>query len=440
MIYTFMSHSKRKHSLNINPPIQKAETIDQGPRISIERLEKDLIDLGHIGRNSEDGGVYRPAFSDADVLARKWLINRAKEAGLKTSMDSAINVFALDDRARTKSSFLIGSHLDSVPCAGMLDGVLGVLAALECMRVIRENDIALKENLELVATSDEEGRFGGMLGSQAICGELTPDYLEKAQDMQGNTLKSCMAKHGLEVMDVLKARRHRDFMSGFLELHIEQGPVLEQTQYDIGLVESISGIFKWRVRLIGESNHSGTTPMKMRKDSFQGLCEFSGEISRILEENGTEDARATIGKVDLHPGNPHIIPGVTEFTFVGRDFTDEAMVELENACRRALSAISRRRGLMFEYEEISRIAPTICDSKMVNLIESQTQGMNVKHMRMNSGAGHDAQFFGRYMPMGMIFIPSLQGISHSPQEWSSLEHIEMGANLLLRSIIKILGK
>lgn len=426
--------------LKIEHPLRPTNLEVDGPRIDINRLESDIIELGSIGKNTEDGGVYRMAFSDADVEARKWLLEKIENTGLKASMDFALNVFGLDDRAGTKSSFLLGSHLDSVPCAGVLDGALGVMVALECMRVIKEHDIELKENLELVATSDEEGRFGGMLGSQSICGELSLDYLEHVVDVQGTSLVSCLEKHNLHIHDLIKARRHREYMSGFLELHIEQGPVLERNGKDIGIVEDISGMFKWRVQLIGEPNHSGTTPMTMRKDSFQGLCEFAGEIERILEENGSDDARATIGKVHLYPGSPHVIPGQTEFFLVGRDFEDEKMLDLENAFRKALSAISRRRGLMFEYETISRLEPTHCDHKVVGEIENVAKDMDLNYLRVKSGAGHDAQIFGKYMPMGMIFIPSLHGVSHSPQEWSSLEHIEMGANLLLRTVLQKLRK
>lgn len=192
--------------------------------------------------------------------------------------------------------------------------------------------------------------------------------------------------------------------------------------------------------MIGEANHSGTTPMSMRRDAFQGLCEFSGEIPRILEENGTDDARATIGKINLIPPNPHTIPGEVEFSLVGRDFNEEAMLEIENACRKVLSAIGRRRGLMMEYKELSRIPPTLCDPTLSQVIEDEAKKLKVKHLRMPSGAGHDAQIFGRYMPSAMIFIPSYKGISHSPDEWSSLEHIEMGANMLLRSTLSILKK
>ncbi len=426
--------------MKTNRALRKPQKLGDLPTISIDRLERDLIALGQIGKNQDDGGVYRMAFTKADIEARKWLLKKIEEIGLIPSTDGAGNVFGLDDRAGSRSSYLIGSHLDSVPCAGVMDGALGVLGALECMRVIRENNIELVENLELVATSDEEGRFGGMLGAQAICGEISLKHINHAYDINGVSLVESMKSCSFDPIHILHSRRNREYMSGFLELHIEQGPVLENSNMEIGIVENISGVFKWKVKLIGESNHSGTTPMNMRRDAFQGLVEFSGEISRIIEENGTEEARATIGKVELFPGNPHTIPGVIEFSLVGRDFIESKMIELEEAFRKALSAISRRRGLMFEFEPISRISPVSCSSDVCSVIEEQAQKMNVKYMKIQSGAGHDAQIFGKYIPSSLIFIPSLNGISHSPDEWSSLEHIEIGTNLLLQTILKLLKK
>lgn len=419
---------------------RKSLNIDNVPNISIQRLENNIIELGKIGRNEEDGGVYRAGYSQADFEAREWLMEKLEAIKLDTYIDGAGNVFGRHSKPGTKKSFLIGSHLDSVPKAGALDGAYGVLAALEVMQVIQEHDIPLKEDLELVATADEEGRFGGMIGSEAICGEVSLDRIRKSVDSDGIRLTSELDKRGLTPLDLLKARRNPEYMSGFLELHIEQGPVLDQHGLDIGIVEGVSGVFHWSITLLGKSNHSGTTPMSMRRDAFQGLAEFSNEIPRVLEENGGEEARVTIGKVQLTPSNPHTIPGAVEFSLVGRDFTNEGLTELEHACQKTLSAICRRRELKFEFQKLSRIAPTTCDPRFVELIEGEAQKLGVKYLRMPSGAGHDAQIFGRVMPSGMIFIPSLNGISHSPDEWSSLEHIEMGAELLLRSVLKLLKK
>jgi len=410
------------------------------PKISIERLEKNISELGNIGRNPQDGGVYRMGFTPDDMKARHWLIEKIKKAGLYGYMDGAANVFGVDNRAQSKSSFLIGSHLDSVPRAGIFDGVLGVLVALECMQVIKENNIELKENLELIATSDEEGRFGGMIGAEAVCGELTLERIRTSVDVNGVTLESALKDCDISPEDVIKAKRNTDLFSGFLELHIEQGPVLESNDKEIGIVESISGIFHWNVVLIGEANHSGTTPMNLRKDAFQGLSEFANEIPRILEENGTKDARANVGNVKLIPPNPHTVAGRVEFSIVGRDFNQVAIDQLEIGFKKAMSAICLRRGLKFEIKELSSIKPTICNNEFTRILEDEANKLGVSHMRLPSGAGHDAQFFGNHMPAGMIFIPSLNGISHSPKEWSSLDHIEKGTKVLLGALLSLLKK
>lgn len=410
------------------------------PKISIERLEKNIRELGNIGLNAEDGGVYRMGFTPNDMKARLWLIEKIKEAGLHGYMDGAANVYGIYDRPKTKSSFLVGSHLDSVPRGGVLDGALGVLAALECMQVINENKIELKENLELIATSDEEGRFGGMIGAEAVCGGLTLERILSAHDVNGVTLESALKECGKSPEDVLNARRNTDLFSGFLELHIEQGPVLESNNKEIGIVESISGIFHWKVVFIDEANHSGTTPMNLRKDAFQGLSEFACEIPRILKENGTKDARANIGDVKLIPPNPHTVAGRVEFNFIARDFNQDAINQLELGFKQVMSAICLMRGLEFELENLSKIRPTICNNKFLNILEDEANKLGISHMRLPSGAGHDAQFFGDHMSAGMIFIPSLNGVSHSPKEWSSLDHIEKGANVLLRALLRLLKK
>lgn len=406
-------------------------------QINIERLKSEILELGEIGKNDEDKGLYRMAFTDADIESRKWLMKRITDNGLRAYMDGAGNVFGQPAAQPDQPTWIVGSHLDTVPAGGMLDGALGVLAGLECLRVIEEQQIQLTYPLELLATSDEEGRFGGMLGAQAICGEVTPGMIQMLSDPEGNRLEDVMRQQDFEPMEVMNARRDPHTIKGYLELHIEQGPVLEQHRKQVGIVEAISGLFKWTVRLIGEANHSGTTPMEVRKDAFMGLAEFAQAIPRILEEDGGEGSRATIGKVDLSPGNPHVIPGLVEFSFVGRSFQAEQLKEMIDSCRKALSAIARRRGLMFEYEVINEMLPVPCNQDLIDMIENQAQKINLDYMRMPSGAGHDAQYFGKYYPMAMIFVPSLDGVSHSPNEWTNWNDIESGANLLLNTILEV---
>jgi N-carbamoyl-L-amino-acid hydrolase len=405
--------------------------------VNQERLKKDIFDLSRIGLKEDDKGLYRIAYSEADMEGRDWLMGRIRDAGMIATIDGAGNVFGRMPDTGDQPSVIVGSHLDTVPCGGALDGALGVLTALECMRTMHEQGFKTRYPLELVAFSDEEGRFGGMFGSQAFIGDVTPERIYNSVDSDGISMMSEMEARGMDPLKALDAWRNPDLVHAFLELHIEQGPVLETLGHDIGIVEGIAGLFKWQVRLRGAANHEGTTPMHMRNDAFLALADFAHEIPRVLDENGTEHSRATIGKVELSPGFPHTIPGQAEFTLVARDATSEMLDELEIAFRKALSAIARKASLMFEFDIISRIEPTTCDEGLVKTLEKAAGDLHLKSHRMYSGAGHDAQFMAQITRSGMLFVPSKGGVSHSPGEWTDWHHIENGANLMLNALLEI---
>ena len=221
---------------------------------------------------------------------------KTEESGLEFYQDGAANLHARYQWDASTPSVMMGSHLDTVPAAGHLDGALGVVVALECLRCIKEQQLELKYPLEAIAFSDEEGRFGGMLGSQAIAGMLTPEKIINATDLEGIKLIDAMMETGLDAMDALHAKRNPDSIHAFLELHIEQGPMLDGMDISVGNVDAIAGLFKWDVSLIGTPNHAGTTPMDMRKDAFMGLSQFASQIQRILDENGSSRSVATISR------------------------------------------------------------------------------------------------------------------------------------------------
>jgi N-carbamoyl-L-amino-acid hydrolase len=276
-----------------------------------------------------------------------------------------------------------------------------------------------------------------MLGAQAIAGQLTHQMLMSAHDADGNLLVNAMEAAGLDPIRALDARRSPESMHAFLELHVEQGPVLEQLRRPIGVVDSISGVFKWIIHLKGKADHAGTSPMNMRSDAFMGLADFAHEIPRIIDENGTDRSRLTVGKAELKPGNPHTIPGEVMFTLVGRDSREDVMRELGDACRRTLSAIARRHGLMFEYEQISWLEPVSCNEDMIELIAAQAEKAGYSYERMPSGAGHDTQFMAGITSAGLIFVPSVGGVSHAPDEWTHWHDVEIGSNLLLSTALEI---
>ncbi len=407
--------------------------------INLERVKQDIYTLGRFGYNPKDQGIYRQGFTAEDMKARAWVQQQFTAMGLKNWMDGAGNVIGRLGE-EDQETLIIASHLDSVPAGGLFDGVLGVVAGMECLRVIQENHIPLRHAIEVIGTSEEEGRFGGMLGAQALSGHLTLDWLERAHDHTGLLLRDAMASCNLPYHLAMEAARDPEQLVGFLELHIEQGPVLEQAHHTIGVVEGISGVFKWLIKFIGKADHAGTAPMNLRSDAFMGVADFAHEIARIIDEEGTDKSRLTIGSVELKPGFAHTVPGQAEFTLVGRDMSEEVMHNLASACRKVLSAIARKHKLMFEYEEMSWLSPQPCHPDMIALLERHSHNLGYKTMLMPSGAGHDAQFFSDITPTGLIFIPSVGGISHAPDEWSHWHDVEKGCNVLLNAALELTSK
>jgi len=407
--------------------------------VNIERLKNDIESLAAVGRTKE-GGIYRMAFTDGDMAGREWFKQRLTEAGLVVHEDSAANICGRLDWDGKRPSVTTGSHLDTVPGAGHLDGALGVLVGLECLRRFKEEAVALRFPLEVVAFSDEEGRFGGMLGSQAIAGSLTPEKIHQAIDLHGVSLIDAMKQRGYDALQALYARRNPESIHSFLELHIEQGPILDQMGFSVGVVDAIAGLFKWEVTLSGTPNHAGTTPMHMRNDALQALAEFATQIQRVLDENGSERSVATIGRVELKPGAANVVPGKVEFSLEVRDTEQRVLDDLKGAFRRALSAIARRRDIMFEFSVLSEIEPVKCDVGLVKKLKEVAEELKIPSLQMASGAAHDTQIIASIARAAMVFVPSKEGRSHSAAEWTDIEHIEKGANVLLNTMLRLAGE
>ncbi|BDS06899.1 Zn-dependent hydrolase [Oceaniferula spumae] len=406
-------------------------------RVNIERIKEDILALASIGRNEQDRGIYRMAFSDFDMEAKQWLLGKIDAAGLKSDSDGAANISGILEGTEDTPRVFVGSHIDTVPCAGMLDGTLGVVVGLECLRILKESGVSLERSIELIAFSDEEGRFGGTFGSEAFTGMINVERLQGSVDLSGVRLYDAMLEQGLDPIKALDARRPAEDIAAYLELHIEQGPVLDEQRLQVGIVENITGLRSWSLKFSGEANHAGTTPMSYRKDALMGLADFAHEIPRILEENGDEHSRATIGKAEVLPGAPNSVPGNVEFSLDFRDPCPAKLEELSQAFQKALAAISRRRGLMFEFSVQGEIHPVDCDTSLVELLASSAENLELRAIKMLSGAAHDAQVIGRIAPMAMVFVPSQGGVSHSPAEWTAWEDVEAGANVMLHALHKL---
>ena len=404
----------------------------QAADIKISRLRNDIETVAKIGWDSEKGGVCRPGFSVADIDAREWLATQMTSCGLRTHIDAAGNVIGRWEVGE-RPALLIGSHLDSVPNGGILDGTLGVLAGLEVVRSMMDQGFSPARPIEIVATSEEEGRFGGMLGSQALTGAVQRDWLYSAKDDEGALLVDCLKARGFEPDKIIALRRPPESIHAFLELHIEQGPVLETKNITIGIVEGISGVFHWTVCVTGQANHAGTTPMDMRHDSFAATAEFAHCIPEIIEEFGSVNSRITIGKVSVEPGFAHTVPGVTTFSIVGKDMDERVMKNLATACQNKISKISEKHGAVSKIDELSWLGPQPCDPQVMDVFLRAADHLGISSLSMPSGAGHDTQVMAAHSRAGMIFIPSRGGISHSPEEHTDWDDIASGTQVLLHA-------
>jgi len=403
-------------------------------RINIDRLKSDLEELGGIGRD-EHGGVSRPSFSPADLEARAWLRRRIEEAGLRYRQDGAGNQFGrLEGAPRT---VMAGSHIDTVPNGGMFDGAVGVLAALEAARRIVEEKVPLKRSLEVASFTDEEGNLvGDFLGSRAFLGLLDEAEVRGGRTSFGLPFAEVLKKTDFTAESILGAHGSRPDLEAYLELHIEQGPVLEDEGVPVGVVERIAGKHYRQCAFIGESGHAGTTPLELRRDAFLGLADLALKATQHVATKHY-GSMLTIGKAALHPGSFSVIPGRADFTLDFRSASPEAMAALEREVFAIAEDVAATRGLTFVSRIVDRTAPVAVAPRIIAALEEECRTLGYPSMRVTSGAGHDAQILAGICDAGMIFIPSPDGISHTPAERVSWDDLEKGANVLLGALVRL---
>jgi len=418
------------------------------PAISLSRLKDDIETLAQFGR-TPNGGVTRPAWSPPHEEARAWLLTRMREAGLTTWVDPAGNTFgcsspltppkfdAPGSADRLYLGVLTGSHIDSVPDGGTLDGALGVLAGLECLRTIRETGLQCSRPLTLAAWSDEEGRYGSLFGSKAFTGKLDPAAIPAMVAPDGEQLVDAMARAGFNALDAPGAAYAPKSLAAYVELHIEQGPHLETRGVPMGIVTGIVGIRRNRVVFIGEPDHAGTTPMERRKDSFLAAAEYALKACGLVSKHGGGRSVTNFGVVEVKPGVPNIVPARTSLLQEMRELDAAILDRLERRCLSLARRIAKRRGVTAEVLPVSRNEPAQCAPRVQAAIEAACRDLGFAFLRMPSGAGHDAQNLATVTEAGMIFIPSKGGRSHRPDEASDWDAIERGANVLLHTLLAL---
>ncbi len=394
-------------------------------QIDGQRLLADLSTLRSFGACGT--GVQRRAYTGADIASRAWLATRMSEAGLTVHVDPVGNVFGIPGDA--ENCILVGSHSDTQPEGGWLDGALGVIVGLEVARASRE---AGGPPIACVSFQDEEGRFSPLTGSRFWTGQLSLEDADQLVDADGVSFAAERQKAGLigELCDV-----PIDRFRAFLELHIEQGPVLDTSGERIGVVQSIVGIRSERMTFLGEQNHAGTTPMAMRKDAFQGLVRFSAELNKQLSDLVGLSTVWTIGHVAVHPNAASVVPGKVDFSIQWRDPSDGLLDEMRSVIHQVAEETSETMGLEWQTSNYNSIPATVCDPAIIAAFERAAEFKAPGAWRkISSGALHDAANVSKHMPMGMLFVPSINGISHNFAENTAIDDLLIGAETFASAV------
>ncbi|PHD74409.1 Zn-dependent hydrolase [Bacillus sp. AFS043905] len=392
-----------------------------------ERIEKQINDLSEF-TSTPGEGTTRLTYSKEDLLTRNYIKNKMMEYGLTVKEDGFGNIFGkLDGTLKDAPSVLLGSHFDSVPNGGAYDGPAGVIVALEVAALFAENQLTPKYPLEIVALIEEEGaRFGGgLMGSRGIVGTLSEESFKNLKDKDGITTIEAMSKIGLDFS--LPKRRNPNSIKAFLELHIEQGPILEEKNIPIGVVEAIVGLTQFEVTIEGKAGHAGTTPMDRRTDALVAAAQIISQLPSFAIEEG-EGTVITTGRLDVLPNGANVIPNKVVFSVDIRSSKEE---HINNVIRRMKELIEsyQVQGIHSTAEQLLYMPPKILSNEIKDLLKDKSSDLEIPYCSIDSGAGHDAMVFSDVTDVGMLFVPSKAGLSHCPEEWSDARHLANGVQI-----------
>jgi beta-ureidopropionase / N-carbamoyl-L-amino-acid hydrolase len=405
----------------------------QDIKINSDRLHLSLMTLATFGKNAQ-GGTDRVAYSKHDLEAREYVKSLMEEAGMKVSVDFAGNIVGRKTgRNPDMKPIVFGSHIDEVPNGGDYDGPVGSMSAIEVVKTLSERRLFTDHPLEVIIFTNEEG---GVIGSRAIVGALSKEALQVVSN-SGITQYEGIKLLGGNPDRIPEMKRKEGDIAAFLELHIEQGGNLDAEKLDIGVVEGIVAIEWWEFSFKGKANHAGTTPMNMRKDPMLPAARFILEVNEIV--NSYEGRQVgTVGKIQAFPGAGNVIPGEVKVNVELRDLSSEKIWKIYEDIEKSARKLSQESQTELSIKHIEVASkPAIADPMIRQIIKSEAEKLGLSTKSLPSGAGHDAQEMARIAPMGMIFIPSKDGISHAPDEFSTKEDIANGANVLLGTILAL---
>jgi N-carbamoyl-L-amino-acid hydrolase len=403
---------------------------------------RDLNAIGRIGIG-DHGAVTRLVFSIKELRSRQLLIHLMRQAGLQIHIDAIGNIFGRFAGSDTKApAVLAGSHLDTVIHGGKYDGPVGVIGALEAVRTIGENRIPVRASLEVVCfVGEESSRFGfSTLGSSLIAGEVHPRDLTNAVDPQGTRLADVLSSLGITQKQLRALRRDPKSIKAYFELHIEQGPILEAKGKRIGLVTSIAAPSRFKVIFKGQADHSGTTPMDMRKDALVAAAQMIEYVEQICRKySSMEKGRVvgTVGAMKIEPGVINAVPGRAELSVDIRSTSAQSKDRVARMVKEQARSIAHKRSITVEILKIREENPVPLDKRLLRVTRGICDGRGIDYEIMPSGAGHDAMQMAKITPAGMIFVPSKRGISHNPEEWTHPGDIALGSQLLMETMIRV---
>ena len=415
---------------------EKQSAATANTHVKQDRLWNTLQKLGEFGKNPE-GGVSRVGFTDADLAGRAYVMGLLREAGLDVRVDPAGNIFGRRAGSEKLPLLLFGSHIDSVPHGGNFDGDVGSLGAIEVIRALNEAHLTTRHPLEVVIwTNEEGGRFySGLVGSSAAAGILSADFAAR-QDDSGEKVSDWLARMGGDATKINAAKIAPGTVSGYLELHIEQGANLDEAKVPIGVVTGIVGINLRTCTAAGFANHAGTTPMNKRKDA---LAAASKAVLAVREEVRAETGRqvGTVGWMKIEPGASNVIPGKVTFPVELRDLDAEKVDRIADRILKRFETIGREENVEIGCTKPDFHAPALTSPIFKDAIRVSAREAGLATLDLPSGAGHDAQNAARFAPIGMIFVPSRAGISHSPLEYTSPDQAANGAEVLYRTLLRL---
>ena len=410
----------------------RSRTASKTLKVNAERIESRIMELAKFGRD-EKGHGYRVAYTKGDIDGRTWFMELMKKAGLEVSIDAGGNIIGKrKGKNQSLKPIAFGSHIDMVPDGGNYDGTLGSISALEIIEILNENKLVTDHPLEVIIFGNEEG---GTIGSKALAGLLTDEGLRKVSQ-SGLTMAEGIKAIGGDPDNIQSCRRAKGDLHAFVELHIEQGGILENENIQIGVVEGIVGMMDWDVTIEGFANHAGATPMNIRKDALLAASKLVIAVNEVI--NGVQGKQVgTVGKISSYPGASNVIPGKVVMSLEIRDLSMEKVEMLFAEVQKRADVIASDSKTKISFQPQFVIKPALSNKLLQDKINSSAKGLGLTTKFMQSGAIHDSQNMSLIAPMAMIFVPSVGGISHSPNEFTKVEDMTNGAQVLLNTILTV---